>query len=121
MSNSNKMPEGYKFKDGALWFQNKDNWQQLTINSKIKVTANVHSPDSNNWGKSISLLDPNGKKHEFVILNSDLSNGGKNTIRTIADNGLMLFPGAEKKVIEYLSLSMPEKTNVRAISTGWPC
>ncbi len=115
------MPDGFETKNGSLYAANKSGDMVMVTNkTMIYVTAHFRSPDQSGWGKSCIVEDMKGKEHPVVIQNEDLMGGGKNAIRTIVNHGLTIMPGCEKAIVNYLLLSTPIDTNIRAISSGWP-
>ena len=83
------------------------------------VMAHCRDEQGENWGAFVRWEDRDGVVHECAVPLGRLHEQGATLINELADCGLPIVPGAEKKLLKYLASSNIKKRLTAATQTGW--
>ena len=72
-----------------------------------------------NWGRLVIWRDPDGQRHEEALPASMFHGTGGELVQHLADRGLLIVSGMERKLVEYLSKFIPSARLRSATRTGW--
>ncbi|MBV0932031.1 DUF927 domain-containing protein [Marinobacterium weihaiense] len=113
------VPKGYTCTSKGV-VQLGDDDKHTTITTRpIVVRAESHDNDSRNWGVQLWWLDKKGREHERIIPKRLFHAAPAELAQVLADEGLPIAPGAERKLLVYLNLFNAKQWLIAADRTGW--
>lgn len=91
------------------------------ICSPLVVEALVRNPQNASWGRLISIIDPEGVRHEIQLSMSEIGGNGDQWRGILFDHGLQLIPTkrARAKLQEYILTAQPGKFARMVDKLGW--
>ncbi|MFC6670500.1 DUF927 domain-containing protein [Marinobacterium aestuariivivens] len=97
-----------------------DDDKSETITTKpVTVKAGTRDTEGNNWGVLVWWLDQDDRPHEIAIPKRLFHAQGTELAQRLADGGLPIVPGKERKLLTYLAMFNVQQRLVAASCTGW--
>lgn len=101
-------------KDG----EERESYVQITM-TPCWIEAMSRDGQHENWGRLVCWQDADGQRHEEAIPAKMFHGTGGELVQHLADRGLLVVAGMERKLIEYLSKFIPDARLRSATRTGW--
>ena len=118
-------PDGYALKEDGVWQGQPPNAKgesqpplQLT-HKPVWVEARSRDGDRENWGLFVHWRDHDDNLRSQAVPMRMIHATGNELAKALADNGLSIVPGRERKLLAYLAAFTPERRLVAATATGW--
>ena len=92
--------------------------EQLTLGA-CRVLAKTRDTDSDNWGVLVEWTNSDGKQRSQAIPRRLFHAQGSELAQLLADGGLDIIPGKERKLLTYLARFQPRERLTAATCTGW--
>lgn len=83
------------------------------------VTAHGRDPEGEAWSATVRWIDRDGRQHERTVPMSRFHEVGSRLAGELADGGLPVIPGKERKLLQYLARGNPATRTRTALHTGW--
>jgi putative DNA primase/helicase len=123
---SNELSHGFYLHNGLLMYQvlasgGGKSAPPVHVCSELRVLAITRDHDGHNHGRLVSLMDSDGRSHEFIVPMTLLAGDQAELLRLLLSRGLVLGSdrSSKAKVAQYLMQSEPHR-RVRVVSqTGW--
>jgi putative DNA primase/helicase len=113
------VPLGYRCdKQGVFLLDDDKPDEQLTLGA-CRVLAKTRDTNSENWGVLVEWVNSDGHTRSQAIPRRLFHAQGTELAQLLADGGLDIIPGKEKKLLTYLARYQPGERLTAATCTGW--
>jgi len=102
---------------GLSWEHPKNGWMPVTATA---LSVNGIGSDVATGGamRLVEVFDVDGNSREVALAASEIAGGG-NAIRRLAEAGMVIVPGMEKKLLTYIQLYTPAERFDHTGASGW--
>ena len=114
-----KIPFGYSCKPDGVRLVPEDGDPERLTNRPIWVEALSRDHKRESWGRLVVWEDHDGHRHERAIPSRLFHASGNELAQLLADGGLPIIPGKERKLLQYLTAFTPKDRLTAATVTGW--
>ena len=114
--------QGTRYMAGLYYFGLANNGDALApkrLCSPIKILARTRDNTSNKWGRVVQWYDPDGKRKQLVIADSQLASNHNTVLEQLSDGGLAISHTVKLLVIKYLQSTEVPGRGVVVDKTGW--
>jgi putative DNA primase/helicase len=118
----NRSMKTFQCTDTGVFLTEDRNGKKVTrqICSPVRIVADTRDEHGRNWGRLFEWRDGDGRLHTWAIPNELFHALGKAVIQGLRSNGLTIWPGQEKEVMEYMQDVRPAGKKLICVSqTGW--
>jgi putative DNA primase/helicase len=112
---------GYELTAQGLFQVPKDDGLPQLLCDPIWIDGDTEDFSSSVHGFELSFLDKYGRKHTRTMENRVLYDGRTTLFGDLANAGLEIVPGADRKILHYLAMSKRsiKQTRISSNRTGW--
>ncbi len=114
-----QIPFGYACKPDGVRRVPEDGDPERLTNRPIWVEALSRDNKRESWGRLVVWEDHDGHRHECAIPSRLFHASGNELAQLLADGGLPIVPGKERKLLQYLTAFTPKDRLTAATITGW--
>lgn len=124
----NSATSNFKVAEGSTWRrvveENSDGEPQrhwVPFASEVSVLAMTRSAEGEDWGRLVSVLDPDGQQHIWAMPAANFAGSGDAIRAELLRLGMRLAPGRRSRewLDEYLMSVEPEKRARCVTNIGW--
>ncbi|RME34376.1 MAG: DUF927 domain-containing protein, partial [Deltaproteobacteria bacterium] len=112
------MPRGYRCSEDGVFILGEDEDERLTF-QPCHVDAMSRDGRGESWGRLVVWCDYDRREHREAIPAALFHANSTELAQHLADRGLPIVPGKERKLIQYLAAFRPDARLMAATSTGW--
>ncbi len=115
------VPPGYRCTDdGVFECADGDDEDDVRLaHAPAWIEAVTHDTDRHNWGRLVCWRDLDGVLHQEAIPADRFHGVGHELAQHLANRGLSVVPGRERRLMRYLASFRPPQRLTAATSTGW--
>lgn len=113
---------GYSVSNKGVWFKSDEDDAGQWVCARLDILARTRDDNSGNWGLLVAFSDPDGKPKEINLASAALtSEGGGDTVRVLADQGLQIASGlkGKQRLLDYLQRAAPIERATLVDKAGW--
>ncbi|WP_207132129.1 DUF927 domain-containing protein [Halorhodospira neutriphila] len=113
------MPPGWRISRKGVCREGDDDETEWVALAPVWVPALTRDPHGGGWGSVVRWLDRDGNQQERAIPFSRFHEQGNTLAQELADDGLAVIPGKERKLAQFLGSCWPD-ARVRSVERlGW--
>ncbi|HFA59299.1 MAG TPA: DUF927 domain-containing protein [Rhodospirillales bacterium] len=115
------VPPGYRCTDDGVFERaDRDDEDDVRLaHAPAWIEAVTHDTDRHNWGRLVCWRDLDGVLHREAIPADRFHGVGHELAQHLANRGLSVVPGRERRLMRYLASFRPPQRLTAATGTGW--